>query len=159
MINLVEDLYDTYSKKLRNYALSLSRDSDMADELVQETFSRAIQHCELLKILPEYKRRSWLFTVLKNCFIDIYNRKKLEVALDEDIEIEEVDHNLVCDTGIFLSDMPEDLKTIVIQKYWLGLNSSEIAKELSIPPGTVRYKLHLAINKIRNSLEKHENLQ
>jgi len=160
MIELIEDLYDSYSRKLTSYARSLCKDGDCAQELVQETFTRAVQNGELLAILPEYKRRSWLFTVLKNCFVDLKNREKREVPIEEDMEnTEEFDVDLFIDSRIFLASLPENMRDIVFKRYWLGMNSSEIAKELSLPPGTVRYNLHLAMNKARKNLEKSENFK
>jgi RNA polymerase sigma-70 factor, ECF subfamily len=157
MIGLIEDLYDSYSKKLTSYVRSLCKDGECAEELVQETFTRAVQNSELLAILPDYKRKSWLFTVLKNCFIDFKNREKRESPIDEDMEITtEVDVDLSIDSRMFLASLPENMRDIVFKRYWLGMNSSEIAKELSIPAGTVRYNLHLAMNKARKKLQKSD---
>ena len=160
MTELIEDLYDRYSKKLTSFGRSLCKDGDCAEELVQETFSRALQNVELLAILPEYKRRSWLFTVLKNWFADLKNRGKREVPIDEDMEITEgFDVDLFIDSGIFLASLPENMRDIVFKRYWLGMNSSEIARELSLPAGTIRYNLHLAMNRARKTIWKTENFK
>ncbi|MDD2717914.1 MAG: hypothetical protein PHW04_18655 [Candidatus Wallbacteria bacterium] len=60
------DLYADYFDPLTNYALSFSKDRDKAEQLVDETFQKALSNIHLLEILPEHKRLSWLFKTLKD---------------------------------------------------------------------------------------------
>ena len=75
------DLYASSSEKLHRYATRLTHDSDTADDLVQETFVRAMDHLDLLSHLRESQRMAWLNRVLKNLFIDQQRRKQRQQRL------------------------------------------------------------------------------
>ena len=66
----IADLYVEFESGLSRYAGSLARDTDRANDLVSETFLQAMAHLPLLEQLNTYQRKSWLYRVLKNRFID-----------------------------------------------------------------------------------------
>ena len=146
------ELYDDYEAMLRRYAMSLSRDSHRADDIVQETFIRAMTNMFLLENLASYQRRSWLRSTLKNIFIDEQRTLKRRYALLEqlgkDTEMTTSMPSELLTSGI-LEQVPERDRELLHQRYVLGMNSSEIASELGIPAATVRSRLHLAIKRLR----------
>lgn len=149
-----EEIYSEYEDMLRRFALGLSRNEDTANDLVAETFMRAYKNMELLSVMPDYKQKSWLFTVLKNYFFDMKRKTKKESVTDYDIDCavyENYDSDI--DAQILLSYLPEDLKEIFVMKFVLGLNSSEISEEKNLPAGTVRYKLHQGITILRRKIK------
>ena len=151
---IIAELYEEYQIPLQNYAMSLCRDAGFAEDLVHDTFARAMSNTDLLSQLPSYKRRSWLFSVMKNRFIDIKRKMKFETTMNENYEAmdsENIDGRIQA-VGL-LSSLPVKLRDVVFKKFWMGMNSAEIAKELAIPSGTVRYRLHNALNKIREELK------
>ncbi len=154
MTVLIAELYDEYQDRLYGYAMTLCRDSDFAGDLVQETFTRALANIELLARLPSYKRQSWLFSVMKNRFIDVKRKQKWEIRLADGFESElEEKEKPDIETRGLLSNLPVPMRDVVFRKFWMGMNSREIAEELSIPDGTVRYRLHGALKKIREDME------
>ena len=66
----VADLYEEHREKLTRYAISLSRQLDRADDLVQETFVRALRHSGDLQRMNPYQQEAWLKRVLRNRFYD-----------------------------------------------------------------------------------------
>lgn len=148
---LIEELYDRYYGQLRCFATRLTRDADRAEELAQETFARAAANIELLGVMPEYKRRSWLYSVLKNYNTDLARRGRFEEAFDENTEAESAcgDPDSKLDAEKMLAKLPGNLRDIVFKRYWLDMTSAEIAETLSIPDSTVRYHLRTAINLLR----------
>lgn len=157
---IIEELHDRYYNQLKRFALGITRDMNQAEELVQETFVRATSNAELLNILPEYKRRSWLFSVLKNYNTDLMRRSKFEEIYDENLELESACGNpdSKLDAMEMLSKLPQNLRDIVFKRYWLDMTSAEIAQTLSIPDSTVRYHLSSAINflRIKNKINMEE---
>jgi RNA polymerase sigma-70 factor (ECF subfamily) len=148
----IGDLYEEFESRLRRYAISLTHDSDRADDLVQETLIRAMAHLELLAQLKGYQRRAWLYRVLKNLFIDEERTRQRQQALVAQLTRE---HQEVCysppelmSTGVF-ELVPTRYRELVYQRYVLGVNSTEIGRELGIPAATVRSRLHLAIKWLR----------
>jgi len=148
----IGDLYEEFEGRLHRYAMSLAHDSDRADDLVQETFIRAMAHLELLDLLKDYQRRAWLYRVLKNLFIDEQRTRQRQQALvtqliQENQEIGYFPPEMMSPSVFKL--VPARYRELLYQRYVLGMNSTEIGHELSIPAATVRSRLHLAIKWLR----------
>jgi RNA polymerase sigma-70 factor, ECF subfamily len=67
--------------RLRGFAMSLCRNPDRADDLVQETLLRALSHIDQFR--PGTSLPAWLITILQNLFRSEYRRRRREVE-DED---------------------------------------------------------------------------
>ena len=80
---LISELYEEYGERLRRYAAGLTRDTARVDDLVQEIFMQAMLHLALLYGLNPYQRRSWLYQVLKNRFLDQQRAAKRRQAMLE----------------------------------------------------------------------------
>jgi RNA polymerase sigma-70 factor (ECF subfamily) len=148
----IGDVYEEFEVQLRRYAVSLTRDSDSADDLVQETLIRAMSHLELLAQLKDYQRRAWLRRVLKNLFIDEQRTRQRQQCLMAQLiqENPEVSYSPpeLMSSGAF-ERVPPRYRELIYQRYALGMNSTEIGRELGIPAATVRSRLHLAIRWLR----------
>lgn len=148
----VDDIYDEFESRLRRFAMSLSHDADVADDLVQETFIRALPHIHMLDGLSPHRLRSWLFRVLKNIFVDDWRTRRRQAALverlasDAEESTDQIASALTLDA---LDRVPARDRELLEQRYVLGLNSREIADALGVPPATVRSRLHVAIKRLR----------
>jgi RNA polymerase sigma-70 factor (ECF subfamily) len=148
----ISDLYDEYESKLQRYAVNLARDADGADDLVQETFIRAMGHLSLLERLNPYQRRAWLYRTLKNRFIDGERaRQRQQVTYERLARDVEVSHNpmasIMIPSAIDLA--PERYRELLYKRYMMAQTSEEIGKELGVPAATVRSRLYLARKWIR----------
>lgn len=76
--NAMEEAYKKYHKELYLYALSLSRDEGLAEDLVSKSFYKAFIGSHQSKGPFKY----WLFRVLKNHFIDLKRKKHASLTLD-----------------------------------------------------------------------------
>ena len=148
----IGDLYEEFEGRLRRYAMSLAHDSDRADDLVQETLIRAMAHLDLLAQLKDYQRRAWLYRVLKNLFIDEQRTRQRQQALLEQLTREDPEVSYsppeMMSPGVF-ELVPARYRELLHQRYVLGMNSTEISRELGIPAATIRSRLHLAIKWLR----------
>lgn len=156
---MIEELFDAHGAGLKRFALSLTREGDEADDLVQETFLRALAHVELLRMLPPAKRRAWLYTVLRNCLVDRRRRQKFESPIGGDEESETAFESAVessplaqADLATAVGSLPLKLRDTVVKRYWLGMTSAEIARDLGIPAATIRFRLHTAIGILKTTL-------
>jgi RNA polymerase sigma-70 factor (ECF subfamily) len=151
----IAELYEAWEKKLHRYATRLVRDSHRAEDLVQETFIRAMGHLLLLEQLNDHQREAWLCRVLKNLFYDEQRARQREEMLAEKITrqvqgdlIES--HPLLAVVWQDLFDrIPERYRELLYKRYVLNMNSEEIASELGVPAATVRSRLHQAMKWLR----------
>jgi len=148
----IADIYETFEEELHRYAICLERDADQADDLMQETFIRAMAHLEPLDQLNPHQRRAWLYRVLKNLFLDAQSRRRREQALAEQLtqEAQFASHpwGEIGSPDLF-QQIPERYQEFLQKRYILGMTSEEIGQELGIPAATVRSRLHLAIKWLR----------
>jgi DNA-directed RNA polymerase specialized sigma24 family protein len=84
----ITGLYEEYEVRLRYFAINLTGDPDRAEDLVQETFIRALANSRVLEQLNQHQKRAWLYRTLKNCFIDEQRVDKREQIFLEQIGFE-----------------------------------------------------------------------
>ena len=153
----IADLFEESRDRLFRYALSLCKTVDRADDLMQETFLRALRHSQTLERMNGFQRDAWLKRVLRNRFFDEErSRKRTNAAVVEMIRHARrpTDISGFVQFDEILDRVPERFRDVLEQRYRLGMNSSEIGRELGIPAATVRSHLHQAIGWLRAEMVK-----
>lgn len=142
----IYEIYQSYQSSLIAFAFSLCRQTEMAEDLVQQAYLKALENDDLLKQLHPMQIKGWFYTTIKRGFIDGYRKQKRLVYLDEDFDMADdyklEDHLLSMD---LMKVLEEDLQTLVRLRYLEGYNSKEIGKILKLNPSTVRSKLKKAL--------------
>jgi RNA polymerase sigma-70 factor (ECF subfamily) len=144
---------------LRSLARSLVRDPGCADDLVQETWLAALRRPPLAGTSP----RAWLGRVVRNLALnrrrDEGTRSVHEFRSGEGergpspAEIaREVEAQRVLAEAVAALAEPE--RTIVVLRYFRGLESAAIGRELGLPAGTVRWRLQKALGALRSELDR-----
>ena len=67
-----EELYEDHYKELISYGTHMDIGKELTEDLVQETFVKAMMNTDTLEDLSPTKRRAWLFRTFKNLFFDRY---------------------------------------------------------------------------------------
>jgi RNA polymerase sigma factor (sigma-70 family) len=153
--DIVEELYARHWMELLSFERSFGPE-DPAD-LVQETLLRAVGHRRTLANLPARARRRWLYTALRNVAIDRCRRHVAEAPFEEPDRIPSLDEfpDRIATTEL-VDRLQQPLRQAVWMRYWLGMNSTEIAHELGAGASTVRYWLATAREQIRRSTSRKE---
>lgn len=153
----IADLFDASMDRLFRFALSLCKRLDRADDLVQETFLRALKHSQTLARMNEFQREAWLKRVLRNRFFDEERSSKRANA--EVMEMIRHAHRpsdtaRLVEFNEILDQVPARYRDVIEKRYRLGMDSTEIGRELGIPAATVRSHLHQGIRWLRGELAK-----
>lgn len=82
-----EDIYKKYYSSLNKYLFSLTKNEDLAEELTQETFFKALKN--ISKYDEKYKMLTWLCQIGKNTYYSLYKKDKKIEVLDDSIPSEE----------------------------------------------------------------------
>jgi RNA polymerase sigma-70 factor (ECF subfamily) len=139
---------------LRRYARALTRDSDIADDLVQDTLVRALRSEHLFH---GGDVRSWLYTILTNL-----NRNRLRSLARRPIllSIEDGDAPDMAgpeagarDIERALDTLVDDQRTALLLVVLEGLTYREVAEVQGVPIGTVMSRLARARAQIKNYLD------
>lgn len=154
---MIQDLYERHFEELRRYCLQLSRSGDVAFDLVQETFLKALEREELLLSLSAEQQRAWLYKAARNLFLDGVRRsallqRKQNLLLDEEEQMESGFSRT--ETELLLLRLPAEDRTLFRLRYLEGYSAVELAEMFNMPPATVRTRLLRA----RQSLKKEMSL-
>lgn len=145
---------------LRRYALSLCRNGDTADDLVQSTVERALAARD--RHDPATRLDAWLFRILRNAFIDMTRRTKtrgINVDIADMPEALIVDGPAVTEARLMLSAaeaaiaaLPVDQREVMLLICIEEMTYAEAASVLGIPVGTVMSRLARARIAVANRL-------
>ncbi|GAA1580312.1 sigma-70 family RNA polymerase sigma factor [Kribbella sancticallisti] len=156
----VRALYEQHASALLAFVRRLSAgDRALAEDIVQETLLRA-----WLKAgpVPAEQVRPWLFTTARRLVIDAHRRRsarppetnaELPVStLRSESEVDAaLDAALVTDA---LKSLSVEHRAVLIDYFYRGCTTPEIAAERGLPPGTVRSRVHYALHALRLALEE-----
>ena len=128
---------------------------------MQETFIRAWRHLPQLSA-DDRPVRPWLFRVARNLLIDANRAARArpatvlesagEVGTDAGLE-EILDRELV---SAALQHLSPAHQTVLVETFYRGGTMTAVARELGIPHGTARSRLHYALDAMRKQLEEHD---
>lgn len=153
-----------YIDGLYSYALVLTRNRSEAEDLVQETYVRAMGAMGRLR--AESNVKSWLFTILRNIWFNQLRQQRTAqlVAMDgkespTDIAdtandpyalyVRKMEHQQVREA---IQQLPVDFREIILLREFEELSYQEIAAVLDCPAGTVMSRLARARAKLRTLL-------
>lgn len=150
---MIEELYAKYHWSLVKWCSGMTGSLQTAEELVQEAFLRAMLHEELLNLLDEKQGRSWLYRTVKNLYIDRRRHTSRENIVDETPESQKEPEEITnIEWEMLLNSLPDMEGLLLVLRYVEGYNSKQIGELLSLPPGTVRSKLSIARNHLRDAI-------
>ena len=150
------------SKSLRPFALRLTKDSEDANDLLQETMLKAFTNRD--KFNEGTNLKAWLYTIMKNTFITNYQRLMRRNTFIDNTENlhfinspDSVTDNLaysefaLTDIGNAIDALDETYRTPFIMHY-RGFKYHEISERLKIPIGTVKNRIHIARKELKDKL-------
>jgi RNA polymerase sigma-70 factor (ECF subfamily) len=169
-----EELVHRYEKELYGYLRHYLGDAEMAEDVFQQTFLQI--HLKCGQFEPGRKVRPWLYTVATNQAIDYQRRNRryrmgsLDRASRDDgeqktgtlaellgraaggpaLDAEAAEQHEAL--GRAVDALPDVCKQVVMLVYFQGLKYREAAEILAIPVGTVKSRLHAAIERLTESL-------
>ena len=174
-----EELVHRYERELYNYLRHYLGDAQMAEDTFQAAFLQVHLKCDRFE--PGRRVRPWLYTVATNQAIDAQrrNRRHRMVSLDRRcgaggqeeetgplVELlggdePEPHQRLESDeqrrrVRQAVDQLPDSFRQVLLLVYYQGLKYREAAEVLSIPVGTVKSRLHAAIRKLEQSLNRSE---
>ncbi|MDR0509662.1 MAG: sigma-70 family RNA polymerase sigma factor [Rikenellaceae bacterium] len=157
-----EHLFTRYREAiLQLYIQRTHGDTDGADDLLQETFVKVF--INLVRYDPAYTFGQWIFTIARNTFVDYARRKR------DDLSIEASCGDMLLVAPISLQPSPEEsiisqqqrqlldrcmarlapsYRQLIELRFFREYSYEEIARELSMPLGTVKTRIHRARTKL-----------
>ncbi len=159
-----EDLAMPLFDQLYNFARWLTHDTMEAEDLVQETYTKALRGFSSFQAGTNF--RAWMYRILRNSFLSSRTGLKTMVALDgevdeivlpaenttpESILIEQGDREIVQQA---MAELAVPFREILLLCEVEEMSYQEIAETLAIPTGTVMSRLFRARKALRNMIGK-----
>lgn len=147
---------------LKYFALKLTTDNADAEDLLQETFLKALKYKD--KFADQTNLKAWLYTIMKNTFINNYRRAaRTRTIIDSTQEAyyvnssasvssisPESEYNFK-EVSKTVNNLNDDCR-IPFTMHNEGYKYKEIAKQLDMPIGTVKSRIFLARKKLSSAL-------
>lgn len=158
---------NNHSAALKSYALKFTKDSEDANDLVQDTMVKALRYFGQFEQGSNMK--AWLFVILKNTFINNYRRnvkKQAIITQEEDISSANLMKSSSSNNAVgsfVMGDIKKALDAlpqayaVPFTRFVEGYKYEEIAQELRIPIGTVKTRIHAARELLKKRLEIYKS--
>jgi len=167
------ELIRRYERPLFSLLYRMVRDRELAEDLAQETFVKALNAIESYR--PEYKFSSWIFKIANNAAIDHLRRRELDTLSLEGSPHAETPEAVEA-TALQIGDRQEspldevearelggqieqaiarlrpEYRSCIMLRHVEGRAYEEIAEILNLPLGTVKTYIHRARNELRQAL-------
>ncbi len=147
---------------LNFFALSLTKEPEVAKDLVQDTYVKAIQYKE--KYTTDDNIKAWLFTILRNTYLNQVTKLSYKNTINDDSEDEYILKNTILnnetaeskinteDITQTISNLCEDYR-IPFKLFISGYKYKEIAEKIDLPIGTVKSRIFFARKILMENLQ------
>lgn len=147
---------------LKSFAMTFTRNEEDANDLTQETIMKALRYKD--KYTPQTNFKAWIFTIMKNIFINNYRRKsKANTIFDNTQELYYLNtkskNDVEPDSTYTEKEIMKEINALDIEykkpfmMHFEGYKYKEISDEMELPIGTVKSRIFLARKKLMEKLK------
>ena len=148
---------------LERFAFKLTRNSEEAQDLFQETAYRAMSNRD--KFRPGTNFKAWLLTIMKNIFINNYRKKtKANTIIDSTDNLyyinsgstvikNNAESNIMMDELEGMIESLDDTLKVPFEMHYVGYKYQEIADKLRLPLGTVKSRIFFARKALKEMID------
>jgi RNA polymerase sigma factor (sigma-70 family) len=156
-------LFDRYHAPLYNFYSKLTGDRTLSEDLVQEVFLRILKYRQSYQ--PGTPFRAWIYQIARNARVDHYRKTPKHITVDpemappvkpQDTAQENQEVELLHSA---LMQLPEEKREILLLSRFQELKYDEIAELLGCQLGTVKTRIHRAIQDLRQAYRGLESRQ
>ena len=166
----ISELIERHSQRVRNYIGMMVKDDDVADDIFQETFIKAVKVIDEGRYTDTGKFLSWILRIAHNGVLDFFRRTKSNRMTNEsdagyDIigtmcfsEPTAEDSIVQSETEAMVRDMiaalPEEQQEVVRLRYYSKLSFQEIAEETDVSINTALGRMRYALINLRRMVSE-----
>lgn len=156
-------LFNHFAPRVKAFLIKGGAPAALAEECAQDVMATVWQKAALFDA-SRASVATWIFTIARNRRIDTVRRDRVVEPEDVDWGPEQLpDQAEAYDAsedaarlGVALRQLPEPQRKLVERAFWGDLSHSEIAAETGLPLGTIKSRIRLALERLRQSLGADE---
>jgi len=146
-------LFERYQVPLFNFYLKLTGERAVSEDLVQEVFFRILKYRQSYR--PETPFRAWMYQIARNARVDFLRRQRPETGFEPEMSpaFEPPDSAQEAQESALLRRalmrLSEDKREVLVLSRFQDLKYEEIAQLLGCEVGTVKTRVHRALQELR----------
>ena len=166
----ISTLIERHSRRVRDYIRMMVKDQDVADDLMQETFIKAVRHIDEGRYADSGKFLSWVLRIAHNQVIDFFRQKKSSRSVTEseagdgmlgtlrfaedNVADRPVASQIEADVRRLVDELPEEQREVVMLRYFSGLSFQEIADQTEVSINTALGRMRYALINLRKMIRE-----
>ena len=171
--NAISQLIERHSRRVRDYIQMMVKDGDVADDIFQEKFMKAVRVIDEGRYTDNGRFLSWILRIAHNQVIDHFRAQKQNRQLNEaeagydvlgtlrlaerTVEDEIVCEQIASDVRRMVELLPDEQREVVMMRYYSGLSFKEIAEQTGVSINTALGRMRYALINLRKMI-KEKNL-
>ena len=169
----ISQLIERHSRRVKDYIHMMVKDRDVADDIFQETFIKAVRVIDEGRYTDNGKFLSWILRIAHNQVIDHFRAQRQNKSVSESeagydvlgtLKLAErtVEDAMVCeqierDVRALLELLPAEQREVVMMRYFSGLSFKDIAEQTNVSINTALGRMRYALINLRRMI-KEKNL-
>ena len=169
----ISQLIERHSRRVRDYIQMLVKDRDVAEDIFQETFIKAVRVIDEGRYADNGKFLSWILRIAHNQVIDHFRARRQNKTLTEaeagfdvlgtlrlaekTVEDDLVARQTECDVRALIELLPPEQREVVMMRYFAGASFKEIAEQTGVSINTALGRMRYALINLRRMI-KEKNL-
>ena len=168
----ISQLIDRHSNRVRDYIRMMVKDHDLADDILQETFIKAVQVIDDGRYADTGKFLSWMLRIAHNKVIDYFRSQKSAKTVNEsesgynvlgtlrfaDSSVEDrlISEQIALDVRRLVDHLPQEQREVVMLRYYSGLRFQEIAEQTNVSINTALGRMRYALINLRKMIKDND---
>ena len=167
----ISQLIERYSRRVRDYIRMMVKDADIADDILQETFIKAVRFIDEDRYADNGKFLSWVLRIAHNRVLDYFRQQKSARTMNEseagfnilgskrfaeqNVEDKIVAEQIEADVRRMIDFLPDEQREVVMLRYYSGLSFQEIADQTEVSINTALGRMRYALINLRKLIKEH----
>lgn len=167
-----DELLSRYQSKLFNYIYFVVRNQELAEDIFQETFVKAIVTIQQGRYTADGKFGAWLTRIAHNLVIDSFRQERNENTVsndesevdllnnvdlcDDNIEMQMVNDQTLADVRRLVDALPDNQREVVYMRFYQDLSFKEIAEITGVSINTALGRMRYAILNMRRIAQEKD---
>ena len=168
--NAISQLIERHSRRVRDYIRMMVKDRDVAEDIFQETFIKAVRVIDEGRYTDNGKFLSWILRIAHNQVIDYFRAQRQDKSVSESdagydvlgtLQLAErtIEDEIVCEqiereVRMLVELLPEEQREVVRMRYFGGLSFKEIAEQTGVSINTALGRMRYALINLRRMIRE-----
>ena len=167
----ISQLIDRHTHRVRDYIRMMVKDNDVADDILQETFIKAVRVIDEGRYADTGKFLSWILRIAHNQVIDHFRSQKNAKTVSESdagynmlgtlrfaertVEDDMISSQIEEDVRRLIDRLPTEQREVVMMRYYSGLSFQEIADQTDVSINTALGRMRYALINLRKMIKEN----